>query len=238
MVVQLSSSWSIFLVTFSNLEGKCNPPGVETPTPPGVETPTAPVPAPTPPGVETPPVSPPACVCEARATYNADTSVTIAFDLCGAEPTQYDWIGIYPCNATTVTATQQWWADILVNYGYIGLPGVPMEYYGFEEGEVYVRDQPRWFTYTCSSPDGTSVEQCQTVGTTTWPSSGAVTINSAVAPDWAFWGDGDMSFDRQLKPGCYKALLNRELTDALSPPPLPTICEGQSWQNALTFQVP
>jgi len=135
-----------------------------------------------------------------------------------------------------VTATQEWWAGILENDGYIGLPDVPMEYYGFEEGELYVLDQPRFFTYTCSSPDATSVQQCQQAGTTIWPDSGTVTIDPAVAPNWAFWGDGE-SFKRYLEPGCYKALLNRELKNAISPPPLPTICPGQSWQNALTFQV-
>ena len=176
------------------------------------------------------------CNCNVTAEYNtADKSVTLDFDLCGQTGELYDWIGVYKCDAQIVTATEEWWAGILVNPGYIGEPGVPLDTYGFVEGQTYVQDQQLWWTYTCGDPS----TGCQTNSQTVWPTSGTVTINpsSPDAPDWQFWGDGT-SFSRDLPSGCYKVLLTRELKNAISPPPLPTICPGQPWLNAATFTVP
>jgi hypothetical protein len=139
------------------------------------------------------------------------------------------------CDAATVTATTDWWTNkILPNPGYIGLPGVPLEYYGYVENQVYVLDQQLWWSYTCGSP----LTNCGQSEATAWPSMGTVLIDPATSPSWAFWGHGDGNFDRVLEPGCYRVLLNRELKDAISPPPLPTICPGQPWEDAFTFNIP
>ena len=47
---------------------------------------------------------------------------------------------------------------------------------------------------------------------------------------WAFLGG------RTLEPGCYKAVLQREMY-FISPPPYPDICP-QGWEGALEFTVP
>ena len=181
------------------------------------------------------PVPPPSCTCSVSAQYNANASITLDFDLCGAQPARWDWIGIYKCDAATVTATEDWWTNrILPNPGYIGMQGVPLEYYGYVEDQVYVLDQQLWWSYTCGSPS----TLCGKSNSTAWPSMGTVLIDPATSPDFAFWGNGEGSFDRVLDPGCYKVLLNRELKDAISPPPLPTICPGQPWLDAFTFNIP
>ena len=170
------------------------------------------------------------------ASYDSGV-VTINFDLCGEQPLAGDWVGIYPCESNTIVATPEWWASILANPGYIGLPNVPMEYYGFEEGMEYVSDQQLWWSYTCSSPIEGNEEQCQQDDNTVWPSKGTVVIDPAMAPMWAFWGEAWVN-NRVLEPGCYKVLLSRDLTDALSPPPLPTICPNLTFEDTFEFQVP
>lgn len=177
------------------------------------------------------------CSCGVSAVYNANATVTLAFDLCGAEPQLYDWIGLYKCDSETVTATKEWWAGILVNPGYIGLPNVTMEYYGFVEGQVYVRAPQILWTYTCGIGGSVAGTGCHTDPTTQWPSSGTILLDPATIPDWQKWGNGQ-NFDG-LQPGqCYKALLVRELKNAISPPPLPTVCPGQPWLDAFSFTVP
>jgi len=155
--------------------------------------------------------------------------------MCGEPPLESDWIGIYPCDAETLVATQEWWDAILLNPGYIGEPGATMEDYGFVPGTEYPLAQQAWWSYTCSSP-GEGIVPCQQLETTEWPSQGSVTIDPAMAPQWAFWGD---SMDKTLAPGCYKVLLNRNLPrESISPPPIPMVCPGQAWQTANEFTVP
>jgi len=153
--------------------------------------------------------------------------VTIDFDMCDQEPLRYDWIGVYPCNAPTMVADQDWW-DNTVCQQWSAACGLPMEDFGFTEGEVYVDQLYIWFSRTCGSPlDG----GCQTDPTFVWPSSGTVTIDPSIpGADWAF-----AQGNRTLAPGCYKVLLNREI-NFISPPPFPTICGP--WGEALEFQVP
>jgi hypothetical protein len=162
------------------------------------------------------------CVCEASATYEESTgAVTIDFDMCGEEPLKSDFIGIYPCDASTTTVT----ADHFCSYA-PATCGASFDL-GYEEGEVYVNQNYLWFAFTCGSP---AEYGCQRNHTMEWPSSGTVTIDPNVAGiNWAFRSG------RTLEPGCYKAVLNRDI-NVISPPPYPTICEP--WGDALEFQVP
>ena len=52
------------------------------------------------------------CVCEASATYEESSgSVTVNYDMCGSEPFEYDFIGIYPCDVNTTTVDSVWCND-------------------------------------------------------------------------------------------------------------------------------
>ena len=170
------------------------------------------------------------CVCEASPTYDVATgAVTIAFDMCGQEPVKSDWIGIYPCDADTFVADLDWWNNTVCQQ-WREACGRPFdEQYGYVEGEEYVDEPYLWFSRTCGSPEDGG---CQTVPTFVWPSSGVVTIDPTIpGANWSFGFDNI----RTLEPGCYKAVLQREI-DFISPPPYPTICTP--WGDALNFTVP
>jgi len=175
---------------------------------------------------------PKSCICSSNATFENNV-LTMSFDMCEEEPMVADWVGIYRCGAATTIATEEWWNDQLESPGYFGDLEVSMEYYGFVPGQEYVIDQQLWWSYTCSSPTN-GEEQCQQSNSTVWPAEGSVTVDPSVAPRWAFWGQ---AFGGVLEPGCYKVLLNREVKDGISPPPLPTVCPEQPWQNAFQFEV-
>jgi hypothetical protein len=144
--------------------------------------------------------------------------------MCGEEPDKFDMVAIYPCNAPTIVANQDWWdKDVYQHFPGSG----PNITFGYVVNQVYVDDQPAWFAYTCGSPD----DKCQVNRPASqWPSSGSVTIDPTVPAYWPFrFGD------RTLDPGCYKVLMNREVYN-ISPPPYPTIC--LEWAEASNFSVP
>ena len=166
------------------------------------------------------------CSCGASATYNTSTgAVTIDFDLCGARPVESDFVGIYPCDEVTKVADQDWWDNKVCSQ----FPAACGEFqFGYEKGKVYVGSLYKWFSWTCGSPKEGG---CQTQGSTVWPESGTLTLDpNAAGSNWAFLGG------RTLEPGCYKAILQREMY-FISPPPYPDICEN-GWQGALEFYVP
>ena len=142
--------------------------------------------------------------------------VNIEFDLCGAESEQFDWIGVYPCDAETLQADDEWDSSV---------PYENVFEVGYVEGEVYVNQDPVWFGYTCGSPGGL----CQQDPSTTWPNSGELVLDPAQESDapWAFRGG------TSLEPGCYKTLINHETV--ISGPPYPTVC--QAWAEAPEFIV-
>jgi len=155
------------------------------------------------------------------------------FDMCEEEPLKSDWVGIYPCDVETMIATQEWWNTVLANPGYIGMKNATMEDYGYVEGTEYPKDQQLWWSYTCGSP--TDDGPCQQDDSAVWPSEGSVTVDPNDAPSWAMWRGSSSG----LTPGCYKVLLNRDLPrESVSPPPIPTVCPGQAWQDAYQFQIP
>ena len=166
------------------------------------------------------------CVCGAEATYVPETGgVTIDFDMCGSEPLESDFVGIYPCNETTKIADQDWWDNKVCRQ----FPAACGEFqFGYEEGKVYVGSLYKWFSWTCGSPlDG----GCQTKNTTVWPDSGTVVLDpTKEGTVWAFLGG------RTLEPGCYKAVLQREMY-FISPPPYPDVCP-EGWAGAMEFTVP
>ena len=176
----------------------------------------APSPAPTPAPSPQPSAEPTPCICRATGSYE-NGKVNIEFDLCGAETKEYDWIGVYPCDAETLMADDNWDA---------GVPYENVFEVGYVKGEVYVNQEPIWFTYICGSPG----DNCQQKDDMEWPSSGTLVLDpaqSANAP-WAFRGGGT-----SLKPGCYKTHINHE--SVISAPPYPTVC--QQWAEAPEFYV-
>jgi hypothetical protein len=178
------------------------------------------------------------CICSANGVYEPTTGVlNLEFNYCGqATPNEDDWIGIYPCDAPTQVATQEWWDDIVCpQLGATNADGscqLPPSHLGFKIGEAYVDVEPTWFGYTCGPP---AVGGCQaTLGEAgLWPTEGRYTIDpndpATAGANWAFLGG------RSLEPGCYKAVLNRYMK-AISPPPYPTTCAP--WVDAVTFNVP
>jgi len=145
--------------------------------------------------------------------------------MCGQQPLESDFIGIYPCGASTRVANQDWCNNTVCRQ-FPKSCAEPFDY-GYTEGETYVAELYTWFSWTCSSPqDG----GCQTSDTTQWPSSGSVTLDPTESGrNWAFLGG------RSLAPGCYKVILQREM-EFISPPPFPSICGP--WGQALNFTVP
>jgi len=201
-----------FLLSFS-----INPVPLATPAPQVAET-TPPSPAPT------------TCTCRADGSFENNV-LTLNFDYCGATPLTADWVGIYPCNADTIVATTEWWQTQVDGTGYIGDKAAVMEDYGFVEGQTYVLSQQLWWSYTCGSPiEGKPSCQNNTLS----EPKGEVVIDPNVAPDWPFWGP---SMGGKLAPGCYKVMLNRESRYSISPPPLPTVCSGNAWDEAFSFVV-
>ena len=96
---------------------------------------------------------------------------------------------------------------------------------GYVEQEVYVDEEPAWFTYTCGPPEG----KCQQQDNVEWPVLGELTVDPAHkdVANWAF------RYVDKLKPGCYKTQLNR--ATVISGPPYPTICED--WVGSSRFYV-
>jgi hypothetical protein len=172
------------------------------------------------------------CLCQASATYNDSTgAVTIEFDMCGADsgPMQYDFIGIYPCNVSTMNATQEWW-NATCNAQATSLVTCDGTFQlGLEEDQVYPNRFPTWLSYTCGSP---GVSTCQQDRTIQWPTNGMVTIDPAVCGSNS-WACGGCVANCELEPGCYKAVLHREMP--ISPPPYPYICED--WFESSEFTV-
>jgi len=172
------------------------------------------------------------CSCEAVPTYDAASkTLTIDFDMCGQEPLKSDFIAIYPCDTVTRIADVDWWNNTVCDQ-FPASCAVPFDY-GYVEGQEYAAELYTWFSWTCGSPLEPFAGGCQSDNSTEWPSSGSVVLDPSKdgtnATDWAFLKG------RDLEPGCYKVLLNREMK-FISPPPYPTICEP--WGSALTFTVP
>ena len=140
--------------------------------------------------------------------------------MCGDIAERYDFIGIYPCDAPTMIADQEWSDKVATWNG--GVPG--FEAGDYVPGNEYVFQNYLWIGYTCGSLD----TECQS-NQMEWPTAGTVVIDPALAGQypWAFPGGAT------LAPGCYKAILNREVT--ISPPPYPTICAD--WADAYEFTV-
>ena len=166
------------------------------------------------------------CICGAEATYDASTGgVTIDFDMCGAQALESDFVGIYPCDEVTKVGDQDWWNNTVCRQ----FPAACGEFqFGYEENKTYVGNLYKWFSWTCGSPEEGG---CQTNGSTVWPDSGTLVLDpNQAGSNWAFLGG------RTLEPGCYKAILQREMY-FISPPPYPDICEA-GWGGALEFNVP
>ena len=157
----------------------------------------------------------PPCECKAEGQF-VNGRVEISFDYCGAEPNAFDWVGVYPCDAEVMTADADWDEDVFYENVFE---------IGYNEGEVYVNQNPHWLAYTCGSPD----DGCQRNPLMQWPTSGTMVLDPANAffAPWAFTG-GD-----SIPPGCYKAHLNRETI--ISGPPYPTVCK--TWAEANEFVV-
>ena len=181
-------------------------------TPPSPPPTPAPSPAPSP----QPSAAPTPCICQATGSYE-NGMVNIDFNLCGAETEAFDWIGIYPCDSETLMADDDWDANV---------PYESVFQVGYVQGEVYVNQDPVWFSYTCGSPG----DNCQQQVGMVWPNSGFLELDPAQASNapWAFRGGGT-----SLAPGCYKALINHETV--ISGPPYPTVC--QEWAQAPEFIV-
>lgn len=144
--------------------------------------------------------------------------------MCDNPPIRGDWVGIYPCNATTFVASLEWWNSLCTTQAVTC--NKPMSDFGYVEGQVYVRQFYTWFSRVCGPPEDGG---CQTNQDLVWPSQGSFVIDPSVAgTDWAFPGG------RTLSDGCYKIVLARE-QDSISPPPYPTICAP--WEEAFEFWV-
>jgi hypothetical protein len=155
--------------------------------------------------------------------------VEINFNYCGvANPDIRDWIGIYPCDAPTRVATQQWW-DEVVCVQFRDACGRPPEEFGFSIGENYVHMNPIWWGYTCGAPEDGGC-QLNRSDQGFWPAEGRYVMDPNIpGADWAFQGG------RTLEPGCYKAVLSRYIT-IISAPPHPTVCAP--WIDTPQFFVP
>jgi len=171
-------------------------------------------------------MAPTECVCKAEATYIPETGgVQIDFNMCDEPALDSDFIGIYPCDADTMVADKEWWDTTVCNQFSVTC-GQPIGF-GFNENQTYVGENYIWFSWTCSSPED---DGCQTVDDYVWPTQGTVTLDpSSSSPSWPFPGG------RELAPGCYKAVLQRDIP-FISTPPHPTICGP--WEDELTFTVP
>lgn len=158
------------------------------------------------------------CVCEVRPSYD-NGIVTLDFDFCGAEPEPFDWIGIYPCDANTLVADEDWADSVFYSGDVFDI--------GYIEGEEYVNEPAIWFAYTCGSPG----DKCQQNREIEWPTENTVAIDPFTNPDEIKWA---LKSTTTLAPGCYKAHMNRETI--ISGPPYPTICK--EWAEANEFIVP
>ena len=146
--------------------------------------------------------------------------------MCNEEPIRYDWVGIYPCSARVMTADRAWWQrDVCPSVTLDSCDDAEFTF-GYTEDQVYVDVEATWFGYLCGDAiDG----GCQTDPSWLWQDRGSLKIDPSVGgTDWAFAGG------RTLAPGCYKVLMNRDLT-LISPPPYPTICG--TWEEATEFWV-
>jgi len=187
------------------------------------------------------------CVCEANGEFDPVTgSVTIDFDFCAdATPRFKDFIGIYPCNETESDVremTEDWIQEICESHqgGWMGENCTQImkdpDIMGYEVGRRYAFNTETWESYTCGAP-GDECYLSKHENETTWPSKGTVTLDpntKNMDTRWAF-GGGKVNETARLEEGCYKVVINRHVTDKISAPPYPNVCEG--WDEAQTFDV-
>ena len=176
------------------------------------------------------------CICEAVGRYDDQTGgVIIDFNYCDEEePREDDFLAVYPCDADELLLADQDWFDATCESPQLALTPYCQQYLlelGFVEGEIYNMDPMKLQSFTCGNPGN----PCSNSNVNTiWPTEGQVEINPSMRSEarWAF----PLSGPAGLQPGCYKVLMQRDVSKAISAPPHPTICKD--WYNANEFIVP